>query len=246
MTREEAGRRGREIAARARAQKREYYTDGNTVRHVKPQSRVANPYISKDRNKGKYNSRSETRQPERNTSARKRIDFQIEKHRIEERKKQQKIEQQRQQKERRREKQQAKEQAFIDRERQQKANRKRTSAATISRNRQNATQMQRSFVVFLMIASIAVLFSCIHYLQLKSELTYKMQTVANLESELEELRNYNDAYENEVLNSVSLEEIKQKAIGKLGMKYPDAEHVQEYDANSKGYVRQYQIVGEEE
>ena len=49
------------------------------------------------------------RQPERNTSARKRIDFQIEKHRIEERKKQQKIEQQRQQKERRREKQQAKE-----------------------------------------------------------------------------------------------------------------------------------------
>ena len=50
MTREEAGKRGREIAARARAQKREYYTDGNTVRHVKPQSRVANPYISKDRN----------------------------------------------------------------------------------------------------------------------------------------------------------------------------------------------------
>ena len=142
-------------------------------------------------------------------------------------------------------KQQAKEQAFIDRERQQKANRKRTSAATISRNRQNATQMQRGFVVFLMIASIAVLFSCIHYLQLKSELTYKMQTVANLESELEELRNYNDAYENEVLNSVDLEEIKQKAIGKLGMKYPDAEHVQEYDANSKGYMRQYQIVGEE-
>lgn len=231
MTREEAGKRGREIAARARAQKREYYTDGNTVRHVKPQSRVANPYISKDRNKDKYNSRSEMRQPERNTSARKRIDFQIE--------------QQRQQKERRREKQQAKEQTFIDRERQQKANRKRTSAATISRNRQNATQMQRGFVVFLMIASIAVLFSCIHYLQLKSELTYKMQTVANLESELEELRNYNDAYENEVLNSVDLEEIKQKAIGKLGMKYPDAEHVQEYDANSKGYMRQYQIVGEE-
>ena len=230
MTREEAGKRGREIAARARAQKREYYTDGNTVRHVKPQSRVANPYISKDRNKDKYNSRSEMRQPERNTSARKRIDFQIEKHRIEERKKQQKIE----------------EQAFIDRERQQKANRKRTSAATISRNRQNATQMQRGFVVFLMIASIAVLFSCIHYLQLKSELTYKMQTVANLESELEELRNYNDAYENEVLNSVDLEEIKQKAIGKIGMKYPDAEHVQEYDANSKGYIRQYKIVGEEE
>ena len=250
MTREEAGRRGREIAARARAQKSEYYTDGNTVRHIKPQNRVINPYISKDKNKNKnkdkYNSRSEMRQPERNTSARKRIDFQIKKHRIEERKKQQKIEQQRQQKERRREKQQAKEQAFINRERQQKANRKRTSAATISRNRQNATQMQRGFVVFLMIASIAVLFSCIHYLQLKSELTYKMQTVANLESELEELRNYNDAYENEVLNSVDLEEIKQKAIGKLGMKYPDAEHVQEYDANSKGYMRQYKIVGEEE
>ena len=219
MTREEAGRRGREIAARARAraQKSEYYTDGNTVRHIKPQNRITNPYISKDKNKNKdkYNSRSEMRQPERNTSARKR-------------------------------KQQAKEQALIDRERQQKANRKRTSAATISRNRHNATQMQRGFVVFLMIASIAVLFSCIHYLQLKSELTYKMQTVANLESELEELRNYNDVYENEVLNSVDLEEIKQKAIGKLGMKYPDAEHVQEYDANSKGYMRQYKIVGEEE
>ena len=86
MTREEAGRRGREIAARARAQKSEYYTDGNTVRHIKPQNRVINPYISKDKNKNKnkdkYNSRSEMRQPERNTSARKRIDFQIEKHRM--------------------------------------------------------------------------------------------------------------------------------------------------------------------
>ena len=108
MTREEAGRRGREIAARARVQKSEYYTDGNTVRHVKPQSRVTHPYISKDRNKDKYSGRSETRQSEINASARKRIDFQIEKHRIEERKKQQKIEQQRQQKERRREKQQDK------------------------------------------------------------------------------------------------------------------------------------------
>ena len=51
MTREEAGRRGREIAARARAQKSEYYTDGNTVRHIKPQNRVTNTLISKD----KYN-----------------------------------------------------------------------------------------------------------------------------------------------------------------------------------------------
>lgn len=49
MTREEAGRRGREIAARARAQKSEYYTDGNTVRHIKPQNRITNPYISKDK-----------------------------------------------------------------------------------------------------------------------------------------------------------------------------------------------------
>ena len=53
MTREEAGRRGREIAARARAQKSEYYTDGNTVRHIKPQNRITNPYISKDKNKNK-------------------------------------------------------------------------------------------------------------------------------------------------------------------------------------------------
>lgn len=61
MTREEAGRRGREIAARARAQKSEYYTDGNTVRHIKPQNRITNPYISKDKNKIKINITAEAK-----------------------------------------------------------------------------------------------------------------------------------------------------------------------------------------
>lgn len=104
--------------------------------------------------------------------------------------------------------------------------------------------MGRGFVVFLAVVSVAVLFCCVNYLQLKSELTGKIKTVASLETELSQIKEDNNAYESQVTSNVDLNTIKKLAIGRLGMNYPKDDQKKTYTMPSNSYVRQYQEVPE--
>ena len=115
-------------------------------------------------------------------------------------------------------------------------------SAEAQRNREKATSMSGGFVVFLAVVSVSVLFACVHYLQLKSELTAQRKVVAALESELSELKEDNDAYESQVVSNVDLSMIKKIAIGRLGMRYPTEDQVMTYETSHGSYVRQYQDV----
>ena len=97
------------------------------------------------------------------------------------------------------------------------------------RNREKAMAMNKGFVLFLTAVSIAVF-------------TASMKNVANLESELAQLREDNDAYYSQVTFDVDISEIKKKAIGELGMKYPSEDQIQTYVTEGNSYVRQYQDV----
>ena len=110
------------------------------------------------------------------------------------------------------------------------------------RNRQKAMSMGRGFVFFLAVISVAVLFCCVNYLQLKSDLTGKMKTVAALETELSQVKEDNNAYESQVTSDVDLNTIKKLAIGRLGMNYPTDDQKKTYSMPSNSYVRQYQDV----
>ena len=114
------------------------------------------------------------------------------------------------------------------------------------RNREKAMSMSRGFVIFLAIVSVAVLFVCVHYLQLKSELTAKMKAVAAMESQLTELKEDNDAYESQVTSNVDLNAIKAIAIGRLGMRYPSDDQKMTYETSQSSYVRQYQDIPDSE
>ena len=102
--------------------------------------------------------------------------------------------------------------------------------------------MGRGYVVFLTVVSVAVLFFCVHYLQLRSDVTGRIKTVAALESELSELREENDAYESQVNSDVDLNRIKKIAIGRLGMNYPRDDQKKTYSMSNNSYVRQYQDI----
>lgn len=112
------------------------------------------------------------------------------------------------------------------------------------RNREKAKSMGRGFVVFLAAVSVAVLFCCVNYLQLKSELTGKIKTVASLETELSQIKEDNNAYESQVTSDVDLNTIKKLAIGRLEMNYPKDDQKKTYTMPSNSYVRQYQEVPE--
>lgn len=120
----------------------------------------------------------------------------------------------------------------------------RQLSAQAKKNREKAKSMSPGFVLFLAVVSVAVLFVCIHYLQLKSEITSSMKHVAGLEAELTQLREDNDAYESQVTSNVDLNRIKKIAIGRLGMKYPSEDQVVTYKTARSSYVRQYQDIPE--
>ena len=74
----------------------------------------------------------------------------------------------------------------------------RNPVSSVWRHRETvekAKSMGRGFVLFLAVVSVAVLFCCVNYLQLKSDLTGKMKTVAALETELSQVKEDNNAYE---------------------------------------------------
>ena len=68
--------------------------------------------------------------------------------------------------------------------------------------------------------------------------------MAARELELNQLKEDNDAYYSEVLTSVDLNEIRDKAINELGMQYATEDQIRYYTPGNNSYVRQYQDVPE--
>jgi cell division protein FtsL len=120
----------------------------------------------------------------------------------------------------------------------------RTLSKNVQRNRARAAGINKGFVIFLSVVSIAILGVSVQYLQLKSQITSSMKQVASLESELTQLKEENDAYYSQVTNSVDMSKIKKIAIGRLGMKYPSEDQTETYQTARSSYVRQYQDIPE--
>ena len=120
--------------------------------------------------------------------------------------------------------------------------RKKAVSQTAKRNRQKATNTSLGFMFFLAAVCVAIVFACVSYLQLKSELTGKAKTLATLESEYSQLKADNDAYYSQVSSSADIEKIKAIAIKRLGMKYATDDQIITYETERSSYVKQYQDV----
>lgn len=123
---------------------------------------------------------------------------------------------------------------------ERKATRQVSRRAQVNRDR--ALSMNPAFVLFLTLVSIAILFTCVNFLQMKSEITRKAGTLATLESEYSQLKADNDAYYSQVSSSADIEKIKAIAINRLGMKYASEDQIITYATERSSYVKQYQDV----
>ena len=119
---------------------------------------------------------------------------------------------------------------------------KKPVSQAAKRNRQKATSTSLGFMFFLAAVCVAIVFACVSYLQLKSELTGKAKTLATLESEYSQLKADNDAYYSQVSSSADIEKIKAIAIKRLGMKYATEEQIITYETERSSYLKQYQDV----
>lgn len=105
------------------------------------------------------------------------------------------------------------------------------------KNRDKAHHMSLGYVMFLMTALGVCAIILINYVQLQSELTNKTREVASLERQLNMLKVDNDETYNRIISSIDLEEVRQIAIGELGMSYAGEGQIITYSSTGNDYMR---------
>ena len=106
-------------------------------------------------------------------------------------------------------------------------------------NRSKAMHMSKGYVAFLAIAAIAVLFACMQYLQLQSEITSRSNHITALQQELADAKEANTTRYNVIMNSMNLEEIREIAIQDFGMVYAEPDQIIKYQRPDGSAVTQF-------
>ena len=100
----------------------------------------------------------------------------------------------------------------------------------------SAMSFQR--VIFMLALIVVMTVILVSYITLQAEVTATSQQIASKEQELTQLKAENDATYNDINDSISLEEVRRRAIQDLGMKYADRNQVVIYSGTEKDSVHQ--------
>lgn len=123
-----------------------------------------------------------------------------------------------------------------------KEHKKKKLDRQILKNRRKAMRMNPAYVMFLSIAAVAALVVCVWYLQVRVELTSRTEHITELQQELADAKEENTTRYNVVMDSVNLEEVRDRAINDLGMGYATSDQIIEYQNPVNDYVKQYESI----
>ena len=112
----------------------------------------------------------------------------------------------------------------------------REAGKTVRRSSPAAMSLQTVAGMLVIIAVMTVVL--IYYIKLQADVTRTSQEIAVLEQQLTQIKAENDASYNEINDSISLEEVRKRAIQDLGMKYADRDQVIIYTGTEKDSVHQ--------
>ena len=100
------------------------------------------------------------------------------------------------------------------------------------------SQFSITFFMFLMCTLVFCGFVLVSHVSVKSEITATNEEITRLESQLNNIRLENDEDYSRIKNGIDLNEIRMKAIGKLGMTYATEGQIIYYSEFDDDYVRQ--------
>ncbi len=123
-----------------------------------------------------------------------------------------------------------------------KNQKKGTNKARRSRRSLKVKSIGKGYIAFLAVVCVFVSAFCVMFLRQKATITAQYESIANLESQYTKLKNDNDAKYNQVIGSISMEDVKNAAENRLGMHYADSDQIEYYDISDSSYVRQYKDV----
>ncbi len=124
------------------------------------------------------------------------------------------------------------------------AERPKKVSRQVKNNRKLAMGMNRPYVIFLAAVAVVMLAICVNYVQLRSEIISRSREINELQEELSALSEENTTKYNVIMDSVNLEEIREKAINEFGMTYASEDQMIEYDNPTGDYIKQYDQIPE--
>ena len=96
--------------------------------------------------------------------------------------------------------------------------RHRKASRQVRKNRKLALRMNSAYVIFLAVAAVMALVVCVNYIELQSRIT---------------------------MDSVNLDEIRDRAQNELGMVYASPERIVGYESPATDYVKKYEDIPED-
>lgn len=128
------------------------------------------------------------------------------------------------------------------REEIEEINRRKRRKNAARRNRERAMGMSRGYVAFLTMCVLVVASSAVLLVTLQSRVSARMNNIASLQSQVNDLRADNDARHKRITTSVDLNHVKDIAINELGMSYPTKEQVIYYTIDNHNFMDQYRNI----
>lgn len=115
-----------------------------------------------------------------------------------------------------------------------------------SRVRAQENRMGFFYVLFLTAAAVMLMFVCYQFMKIQSDMNKNVAEISSLKVDLENMRAENDFNLNRINESVDLEDIRDQAINRLGMKEATTSQVITYAYDDSDYVRQYAQVPDQD
>ncbi|MCP1101339.1 cell division protein FtsL [Aequitasia blattaphilus] len=115
---------------------------------------------------------------------------------------------------------------------------KQNRSPRTSKNVKRESQMNAGYVFFLAIASVITLFVCVNFINVQSKVTETSKAISEKQEELASLKEANNAKENAIKDSITLETVRHRAISELGMVYAMPEQIIRYDCPTSDIIEQ--------
>ena len=109
----------------------------------------------------------------------------------------------------------------------------------INKVRRTHTKKNRLATFYLLAVTIVCCVLFVGYVSLQNSVTTRLNNIANLQSQVNELKADNNAALSRIETNVNVADIKETALNDLGMVYADKSHIVYYQTENKDYMSQY-------
>ena len=132
-----------------------------------------------------------------------------------------------------------------EREAEKQRRNERADKRQINRIRRDEDRMRRIFSAYVIGLVLILMTAGIVDLQIRSKVKEKTDHIDAMRQELSEKVEENTTKYNVIIDSINLDEVRDKAINDLGMKNAGKDQIMEYDETDGGYIKQYEEIPEE-